>query len=162
MHFFDGFRTSHEIQKIEVIDYDDLAKLVDMDAVNEFRARALNPEHPVTRGTAQNPDIFFQERESSNKFYEAVPDIVAEYMKEIEKITGREYKPFNYYGAPDAENIIVAMGSVTETAEEVIDYLNAKGEKTGVVIVHLYRPFSPKYFFDVLPRTVKKIAVFRR
>jgi pyruvate-ferredoxin/flavodoxin oxidoreductase len=162
MHFFDGFRTSHEIQKIEVIDYDDLAKLVDMDAVNEFRARALNPEHPVTRGTAQNPDIFFQERESSNKFYEAVPDIVAEYMKEIEKITGREYKPFNYYGAPDAENIIVAMGSVTETAEEVIDYLNAKGEKTGVVIVHLYRPFSPKYFFDVLPRTVKKIAVLDR
>ena len=162
MHFFDGFRTSHEIQKIEVIDYDDLAKLVDMDAVNEFRARALNPEHPVTRGTAQNPDIFFQERESSNKFYEAVPDIVAEYMKEIEKITGREYKPFNYYGAPDAENIIVAMGSVTETAEEVIDYLNAKGEKTGVVIVHLYRPFSSKYFFDVLPRTVKKIAVLDR
>lgn len=162
VHFFDGFRTSHEVQKIEVIDYEDLAKLVDKDAINEFRARALNPEHPVTRGTAQNPDIFFQAREASNKFYESVPDAVAEYMKEIEKITGREYKPFNYYGAPDAENIIVAMGSVTETAEEVIDYLNAKGEKVGIVIVHLYRPFSSKYFFDVMPKTVKKIAVLDR
>lgn len=162
VHFFDGFRTSHEVQKIEVIDYEDLAKLVDKDAINEFRARALNPEHPVTRGTAQNPDIFFQAREASNKFYESVPDAVAEYMKEIEKITGREYKPFNYYGAPDAENVIVAMGSVTETAEEVIDYLNAKGEKVGIVIVHLYRPFSSKYFFDVMPKTVKKIAVLDR
>ncbi len=162
VHFFDGFRTSHEVQKIEVIDYEDLAKLVDKDAINEFRARALNPEHPVTRGTAQNPDIFFQAREASNKFYESVPDTVSEYMKEIEKITGREYKPFNYYGAPDAENIIVAMGSVTETAEEVIDYLNAKGEKVGIVIVHLYRPFSSKYFFDVMPKTVKKIAVLDR
>ncbi len=162
VHFFDGFRTSHEVQKIEVIDYAEFAKLVDMDAVNEFRARALNPEHPVTRGTAQNPDIFFQAREASNKFYESVPDAVADYMKEIEKITGREYKPFNYYGAPDAENIIVAMGSVTETAEEVIDYLNAKGEKVGIVIVHLYRPFSSKYFFDVMPKTVKKIAVLDR
>ncbi len=162
VHFFDGFRTSHEVQKIEVIDYEDLAKLVDKDAINEFRARALNPEHPVTRGTAQNPDIFFQAREASNKFYESVPDAVADYMKEIEKITGREYKPFNYYGAPDAENIIVAMGSVTETAEEVIDYLNAKGEKVGIVIVHLYRPFSSKYFFDVMPKTVKKIAVLDR
>ncbi|MDD4779637.1 MAG: pyruvate:ferredoxin (flavodoxin) oxidoreductase [Tissierellia bacterium] len=162
LHFFDGFRTSHEIQKIEVIDYADFERLVDMDAVNEFRRRALNPEHPVTRGTAQNPDIFFQAREASNKYYEAVPDIVADYMKEIEKITGREYKPFNYYGAPDAERIIVAMGSVTETAEEVIDYLNAKGEKVGLVIVHLYRPFSEKYFFDVLPKTVKKVAVLDR
>lgn len=162
VHFFDGFRTSHEVQKIEVIDYAELAKLVDMDAVNEFRSRSLNPEHPVTRGTAQNPDIFFQAREASNKFYESVPDVVADYMKDIEKITGREYKPFNYYGAPDAENIIVAMGSVTETAEEVIDYLNAKGEKVGIVIVHLYRPFSSKYFFDVLPKTVKKIAVLDR
>ncbi|WMJ78230.1 MULTISPECIES: pyruvate:ferredoxin (flavodoxin) oxidoreductase [unclassified Sedimentibacter] len=162
VHFFDGFRTSHEIQKIEVLNYDDLAKLVDMDAVNEFRARALNPEHPVTRGTAQNPDIYFQAKESSNKFYNVVPDAVADYMKEIEKLTGREYKPFNYYGAPDAENIIVAMGSVTETAEEVVDYLNAQGEKVGIVIVHLYRPFSSKYFFDVLPETVKKIAVLDR
>ncbi len=162
VHFFDGFRTSHEVQKIETIDYADLAKLVDMDAVNEFRARSLNPEHPVTRGTAQNPDIFFQAKEASNKFYETVPGVVADYMKEIEKITGREYKPFNYYGAPDAENIIVAMGSVTETAEEVIDYLTAKGEKVGIVIVHLYRPFSSKYFFDVMPKTVKKIAVLDR
>lgn len=162
LHFFDGFRTSHEVQKIETIDYADLEKLLDMDAVNEFRARALNPEHPVTRGTAQNPDIFFQAKEASNKFYDEVPDVVADYMKEMGKITGREYKPFNYYGAPDAENIIVAMGSVTETAEEVIDYLNAKGEKVGIVIVHLYRPFSSKYFFDVMPKTVKKIAVLDR
>ncbi|MEL7649981.1 MAG: pyruvate:ferredoxin (flavodoxin) oxidoreductase [Sedimentibacter sp.] len=162
VHFFDGFRTSHEVQKIETIDYADLAKLVDMDAVSEFRARALNPEHPVTRGTAQNPDVFFQAREASNKFYDEVPAVVADYMKEIEKITGREYKPFNYYGAPDAENIIVAMGSVTETAEEVIDNLTAKGEKVGILIVHLYRPFSAKYFFDVMPKTVKKIAVLDR
>lgn len=162
VHFFDGFRTSHEVQKIEAIDYSEFAKLIDMDAVNEFRSRALNPEHPVTRGTAQNPDIFFQAREASNKYYDAVPEIVSDYMKEIEKITGREYKPFNYYGAPDAENIIVAMGSVTETAEEVIDYLNAKGEKVGIVIVHLYRPFSSKYFFDIMPKTVKKIAVLDR
>jgi pyruvate-ferredoxin/flavodoxin oxidoreductase len=162
VHFFDGFRTSHEVQKIEAIDYADLAKLVDMDAVKEFRDRALNPEHPVTRGTAQNPDIFFQAKEASNKFYDVVPDAVSDYMKEISKITGRDYKPFNYYGAPDAENIIVAMGSVTETAEEVIDYLTAKGEKVGMVIVHLYRPFSSKYFFDVMPKTVKKIAVLDR
>lgn len=162
VHFFDGFRTSHEVQKIETIDYADLAKLVDMNAVSEFRARALNPEHPVTRGTAQNPDIFFQAREASNKFYDEVPAVVADYMTEIEKITGREYKPFNYYGAPDAENIIVAMGSVTETAKEVIDNLTAKGEKVGIVIVHLYRPFSSKYFFDVMPETVKKIAVLDR
>ncbi len=162
LHFFDGFRTSHEIQKIETIDYADLAKLVDMDAVNEFRNRSLNPEHPVTRGTAQNPDIFFQAKEASNKFYDTVPDQVAEYMREMSKITGREYKPFNYYGAPDAENIIVAMGSVTEAAKEVIDFLTAKGEKVGMVIVHLYRPFSSKYFFDVMPKTVKKIAVLDR
>ncbi|MFU0800137.1 MAG: pyruvate:ferredoxin (flavodoxin) oxidoreductase [Xylanivirga thermophila] len=162
MHFFDGFRTSHEIQKVEVLEYEDLAKLVDYDAVKEFRDRALNPEHPVTRGTAQNPDVFFQAKEASNKFYEAVPDIVADYMKDISKLTGREYRPFNYYGAEDAENIIVAMGSVTDTIEEVVDYLNAKGEKVGVIKVHLYRPFSPKYFFDVLPATVKRIAVLDR
>jgi len=162
LHFFDGFRTSHEIQKIEVMDYDDFAKLVDYDAIQKFRERALNPEHPVTRGTAQNPDIFFQAREASNKFYEAVPDIVEEYMQEISKLTGREYHPFNYYGAPDAEYIIVAMGSVTETIEEVIDYLMAKGEKVGVIKVHLYRPFSEKYFFKVLPKTVKRIAVLDR
>ena len=162
VHFFDGFRTSHEVQKIETIDYADLAKLVDMDAVKEFRDRSLNPERPVTRGTAQNPDIFFQAKEASNKFYDVVPDAVADYMKEMSKITGREYKPFNYYGAADAENVIVAMGSVTETAKEVIDYLTAKGEKVGMVIVHLYRPFSSKYFFDVMPKTVKKIAVLDR
>ena len=162
VNFFDGFRTSHEIQKIETIDYADLAKLVDMDAVDEFRKRALNPEHPVTRGTAQNPDILFQAMEASNKFYDAVPDMVNDYMKEMTKLTGRVYKPFVYYGAEDAENIIVAIGSVTETAKEVIDNLIAKGEKVGLVIVHLYRPFSEKYFFDVMPKTVKKIAVLDR
>ncbi|NLM45051.1 MAG: pyruvate:ferredoxin (flavodoxin) oxidoreductase [Clostridiales bacterium] len=162
LHFFDGFRTSHEIQKIEVIEYDEFAKLLDYDAVNEFRKNALNPEHPVTRGTAQNPDIFFQAKEASNPFYERVPDIVAEYMDEISKLTGREYKPFVYYGHPEAEHIIVAMGSVTETIEETIDYLMSKGEKVGVIKVHLYRPFSSKYFFNVIPKTVKKIAVLDR
>ena len=162
LHFFDGFRTSSEIQKVEVMDYADLEKLLDKEALNEFRANALNPEHPVTRGTAQNPDIYFQAREACNKYYDAVPDIVADYMKKISKLTGREYKPFDYYGAPDAENIIVAMGSVTDTCEETIDYFMAKGEKVGVIKVHLYRPFSEKYFFDVLPKTVKKIAVLDR
>jgi len=162
LHFFDGFRTSHEVQKIETIDYSEFEKLVDWEAIREFRSRALNPEHPVTRGTAQNPDIFFQAREASNRYYDAVPDIVASYMKEISKITGRDYKPFNYYGAPDAEHIIIAMGSVTETIEETIDYLTAKGEKVGVIKVHLYRPFSSKYFFDVLPSTVKRITVLDR
>ncbi len=162
LHFFDGFRTSHEVQKVEVMDYADLAKLVDYDAIKEFKDRALNPEHPVLRGTAQNPDIYFQGREAANKYYEAIPDIVADYMKEISKITGREYKPFNYYGAPDAERVIIAIGSVCEAIEETVDYLNARGEKVGVVKVHLYRPFSAKYFFDVLPKTVKKIAVLDR
>ena len=162
LHFFDGFRTSHEVQKVEVMDYADLAKLVDYEAIKEFKDRALNPEHPVLRGTAQNPDIYFQGREASNKYYDAIPDIVADYMKEISKITGREYKPFNYYGAPDAERVIIAIGSVCEALEETVDYLNAKGEKVGVVKVHLYRPFSAKYFFDVLPKTVKKIAVLDR
>ncbi|NLB78929.1 MAG: pyruvate:ferredoxin (flavodoxin) oxidoreductase, partial [Clostridiaceae bacterium] len=162
LHFFDGFRTSHEVQKIETIDYEDLESLVDWNAVKEFKKRALNPENPVTRGTAQNPDIFFQAREASNKFYNAVPDIVANYMKEISKITGREYKPFNYYGDPNAEHIIIAMGSVTEAIEETVDYLMAKGEKVGVIKVHLYRPFSEKYFFDILPDSVKKITVLDR
>jgi len=162
LHFFDGFRTSHEVQKIETIDYADFAKLVDYDAVKAFRDRSLNPERPVTKGTAQNPDIFFQAKEASNKFYEAVPDAVNSYMQEITKLTGREYKPFNYYGAADAEHVIVAMGSVTETIQEVIDYLMAKGEKVGLLIVHLYRPFSAKYFFDVMPSTVKKMAVLDR
>ena len=162
VHFFDGFRTSHEIQKIELIDYKEYERLVDMDAVNEFRNRALNPEHPYTKGTAQNPDIFFQAKEASNIFYERIPDIVNDYMKEISEITGREYKPFNYYGDPEAENVIVAMGSVTEAIEETVDYLRDKGEKVGVLKVHLYRPFSEKYFFDVMPKTVKKIAVLDR
>ncbi len=162
VHFFDGFRTSHEIQKIEVIEYDQFAKLVDHDAIKAFRDRSLNPEHPVTRGTAQNPDIFFQAKEASNGFYDRLPEIVVKYMDDISNITGRTYKPFNYYGAPDAEKIIVAMGSVTETIEETIDYLMAKGEKVGVVKVHLYRPFTEKYFFDVLPKTAKRIAVLDR
>ncbi len=162
LHFFDGFRTSHEIQKIEVLDYDDLAKLVDWEAIERFKKNSLNPERPKIIGTAQNPDIFFQARESANVFYEAVPDIVASYMNEISKLTGRNYKPFDYYGDPNAENIIIAMGSVVETIEEVVDYLNAKGEKVGLIKVRLYRPFSPKYFFEVLPKSVKKIAVLDR
>ncbi len=162
VHFFDGFRTSHEIQKVEVMDYEDLKALVDMDAIKAFKDRALNPEHPVLRGTAQNSDIYFQGREASNKYYDALPDIVADYMKEISKITGRDYAPFTYYGAADAEKMIVAMGSVTEALEETVDYLNAAGQKVGVMKVHLYRPFSAKYFFDVMPKTVKKIAVLDR
>ena len=162
IHFFDGFRTSHEIQKIELIDYEDLKNLVDMDAVKAFRSRALNPEHPYTKGTAQNPDIFFQAKEAVNPYYDRLPEIVNDYMKEISDLTGREYKPFNYYGHPEAENIIVAMGSVTEVVEETVDYLIAKGEKVGVINVHLYRPFSEKYFFDILPKTVKRIAVLDR
>ena len=162
LHFFDGFRTSHEYQKIEVLDYDELGALLDHDAVREFRQRSLNPEHPVIRGTAQNPDIYFQGRESSNRFFDNVPDIVMDYMYDITKMTGREYKPFNYYGAEDAEHIIIAMGSVCDTIEETIDYLMNQGEKVGLIKVHLYRPFSPKYFFNVLPLSVKKIAVLDR
>ncbi|MBE7032190.1 MAG: pyruvate:ferredoxin (flavodoxin) oxidoreductase [Ruminococcaceae bacterium] len=162
LHFFDGFRTSHEIQKIEVMDFEDLKGLLDWDALKAFKDNTLNPEHPVLRGTAQNADIYFQGREAANKYYEAIPDIVADYMKEITKITGREYKPFNYYGAPDATKVIVAMGSACEAIEETVDYINARGGKVGVVKVHLYRPFSAKYFFDVIPSTVEKIAVLDR
>jgi len=162
LHFFDGFRTSHEIQKVEYFDNDELSKLLDYKALQEFRDRALNPEHPVTRGTAQNPDIYFQSREAANKFYDAVPDVVENYMQEINKMTGREYHPFTYYGAPDAENIIIAMGSITDTIKEVIDHLRSKGEKIGLISVHLYRPFSSKYFFNVLPKSVKRIAVLDR
>lgn len=162
MSFFDGFRTSHEIQKIEVISKEDMLPLVDMKLIQEFRDRALNPEHPVTRGTAQNPDIFFQAKESANRYYDAVPDIVEGYMQEIKKITGREYHPFSYYGAEDAENIIIAMGSVTETIREVVDYLNAQGKKVGLIAVHLYRPFSAKYLLKVMPKSVKRIAVLDR
>jgi pyruvate-ferredoxin/flavodoxin oxidoreductase len=162
LHFFDGFRSSHEVQKIEYLDIEDLKNLIDLDALKQFRQSSLNPEHPVTRGTAQNPDIFFQAKEAINKFYEPVPDIVNSYMSEITKITGRQYKPFTYYGAPDAENIIVAMGSITDTTKEVIDYMKAKGEKVGLISVHLYRPFSSKYFFEVFPKSVKKITVLDR
>lgn len=162
VHFFDGFRTSHEVQKIEVMDTDELAKHLDWEAVKAFKENALNPNHPVTRGTAQNPDVYFQTREASNKFYNALPAIVADYMKVVSDMTGREYKPFNYVGAPDAENVIIAMGSITETAEETLNYLNAKGEKVGLVKVHLYRPFAPEYLLEVLPKTVKKIAVLDR
>lgn len=162
LHFFDGFRTSHEIKKIEVIDYEDLKKLVDYNAVNEFRNRALNSEHPVVRGTAQNPDIYFQGREAANKFYEKVPDVVAEYMEKIKELTGREYHLFDYYGAKDAEYVIVAMGSVCETIEETIDYLLGLGEKVGLVKVRLYRPFSEKHFLNAVPSTVKRIAVLDR
>lgn len=162
LHFFDGFRTSHEYQKIEVIDYEDIAKLVDYEAIKRFRDRALNPEHPSVRGTAQNPDIYFQQREGSNKFYDDIPNIVESYMREIEKITGRVYHPFDYYGDPAAEEVIIAMGSVCDTIEETVDYLRQKGEKVGVLKVHLYRPFSPEYFFKYLPTSVKKIAVLDR
>lgn len=162
MNIFDGFRTSHEIQKIESLEIEDLEHLVDFDAIDAFRKRALNPEHPVTRGTAQNPDIYFQSREAANKFYDAVPDMVAECMNEISKITGRHYAPFTYYGSEDAENIIIAMGSVTETIQETIDYLNAKGEKVGLISVHLYRPFSAKHFMQIVPKSVKRICVLDR
>ena len=162
LNFFDGFRTSHEIQKIEMLENEDLAHLIDQDALAEFRARALNPNKPVARGMAENPDHFFQHRESSNPYYEAVPAIVEEYMNEISKITGRKYHLFDYYGAEDAERVIIAMGSVTEAAREAIDYLVAKGEKVGLVAVHLYRPFSAKHFLAALPKTTKRIAVLDR
>ncbi|SFL63477.1 pyruvate:ferredoxin (flavodoxin) oxidoreductase [Halanaerobium salsuginis] len=162
VHFFDGFRTSHEYQKIEVLDYEDLAELVDYGKVSEFRHRALNPERPVTMGTAQNPDIFFQAREAANSFYEAVPDIVEDYMAEISKLTGREYHPFNYIGAEDAKYVVVAMGSVTDTIEETVKYLVEQGEKIGLIKVRLYRPFSEKYFMKALPETAEKIAVLDR
>lgn len=159
LNFFDGFRTSHEIQKIEVLEYDELAKLLDWDAVKAFKAHALNPDHPVTRGTAQNADIYFQERESVNKYYNALPEVVEGYMAEITKLTGREYHCFDYYGAPDADRVIVAMGSVTDVAEETVDYLNANGQKVGVVKVRLYRPFSNERLLAAIPKTVKRIAV---
>jgi pyruvate-ferredoxin/flavodoxin oxidoreductase len=162
INFFDGFRTSHEIQKVEVLEYDELENLVDMDGVKAFRRRALNPDHPVIRGTAQNPDIYFQEREVSNNYYERLPEIVEKYMGEISKLTGREYHLFNYYGAEDAERLIIAMGSACDTIEEVVDYLMAKGEKVGLLTVHLYRPFSLEHFFKYIPKTVKNIAVLDR
>ncbi len=162
LHFFDGFRTSHEIQKIEEWDYADLADMLDWDAVEAFRRRALNPEHPVTRGTAQNDDIFFQAREACNKYYDAVPEVVVEYMNKVNAKIGTDYKPFNYYGAEDAEHIIVAMGSVCDCAEEVVDYLNAAGEKVGLLKVRLYRPFVADYMLSELPKTIKTISVLDR
>ena len=162
LHFFDGFRTSHEIQKIEALDYESLRPLIDMDALKAFRKHSLNPEHPATRGTTVNPDIFFQCREACNEKVDAIPEAVEHYMAEISKLTGREYKLFNYYGAPDAERVIVLMGSAAETAKEAIDYLLAKGEKVGLLNVHLYRPFAADRFLAALPATVKKLAVLDR
>ena len=162
INFFDGFRTSHEIQKIEVLDYDELAPLIDQEALADFRARALNPNHPVIRGTAENPDVYFQHCESANPYYNALPDIVQGYMDKISAITGREYHLFDYYGAPDADRIVIAIGSVTDICKDVTDALNAHGEKVGVLNVHLFRPFSVKHFLSQIPDTVKKIAVLDR
>ena len=163
INFFDGFRTSHELQKIDCIDPDAVKPLIDQKSLKEFRNRALNPMHPVTRGTSQNEDVYFQATEVRNKYYDKLPDIVNSYMEEIGKITGREYAPFTYYGSPNATKVIVAMGSVCETIRETIDYLsNNKKQNIGLIEVHLYRPFSSKYFLKVLPKTVKKIAVLDR
>ena len=162
LHFFDGFRTSHEIQKIEAWDYEDLKDMADMGAIDTFRKNALNPEHPVLRGSAQNPDVFFQAREACNTYYEAVPAIVEEYMNKVNAKIGTDYKLFNYYGAEDAEQIIIAMGSVNDTIEETIDYMNANGAKVGLVKVRLYRPFSAKHFIDTIPDSVKRISVLDR
>lgn len=162
LHFFDGFRTSHEIQKIEAWDYKDLEEMLDMDAVNAFRNRALNPEAPKTMGTAQNPDIYFQAMEASNPFYNNIVGVTEDYLKQVSEKTGRNYGLFNYYGAEDAENVIVCMGSVTETVEEVVDFLTKNGEKVGLLKVHLYRPFSKEHFLNAMPKTVKKIAVLDR
>ena len=162
INFFDGFRTSHEIQKIEVLDYDDMSRLVDWDAVRRFKARALNSEHPTVRNTVQNPDTFFQHREACNGAYDRLPAIVEEYMKAVSDLTGRDYQLFNYYGAPDADRVVIAMGSVCGTLGEVIDYLNAQGEKVGMIQVHLYRPFSVSHFLAKLPDTVQTVSVLDR
>ncbi len=162
LHFFDGFRTSHEISKVDVIDYEDMAKLVDMDDVKAFRARAMNPEHPQMRGTAQNPDIFFQAREACNSFYDNIPEVVAEIMEQVSELTGRQYKLFDYFGAPDAEHVLIIMGSGGQAVEETVDYLVAKGEKVGLIKVRLYRPFSTEHFFAVLPETCKTLSVMDR
>lgn len=162
LNFFDGFRTSHEIQKIEMVDYADLEKMLDKEAVAQFRTRGLNPDNPVIRGTAQNPDIYFQTREAVNSYYEELPSIVEDYMKQINAVTGRQYGLFNYYGAPDAEKVIIAMGSGCEAIRTTVEYLEAQGEKVGLLVVHLYRPFSAKHFLGAMPKTVKKIAVLDR
>ncbi|MBR6739733.1 MAG: pyruvate:ferredoxin (flavodoxin) oxidoreductase, partial [Clostridia bacterium] len=162
LNFFDGFRTSHEIQKIEVWDYDDLASMVDKDAIAAFRARALNPEHPVLRGSAENGDIFFQHREACNSYYDALPAIVEEYMDKVNAKLGTDYKLFNYYGAPDADRVMIAMGSICDVAEEVVDYLLAKGEKVGLIKVRLYRPFVAEKLCEAIPATAKVISVLDR
>lgn len=162
LHFFDGFRTSHEIQKVEVMDYDDLKPLINQEALERFRANSLNPDHPIQRSTVQNPDIFFQAREAANPYYEKLPDIVEKYMGKINEITGRDYHLFNYYGAPDAEYVIVAMGSVSGTAQEAVDYLRKRGQKVGYLQVRLFRPFSAGYFLRAMPKTAKAVAVLDR
>ena len=162
LHFFDGFRTSHEIQKIEIWDYEDLKEMTDMDAVEAFRNRALNPEHPVQRGTAQNPDVFFQAREACNKYYDAIPELTQEYMDKVNAKIGTDYKLFNYYGAADAEHVIIAMGSACDTIEETIDHMNASGAKVGLIKVRLYRPFSAKHLLEAIPASVKQITVLDR
>lgn len=162
VHFFDGFRTSHEIQKIEQLDAEDLIPLLDQKALLEFRNRALSPEHPVARGTAQNPDVYFQAREASNPFYDAIPDVVEDYLNKLGEITGRKHGLFDYYGAPDADRVVIAMGSSTEAIKEGIDHLTAQGEKIGLISVHLYRPFSAKHFLAVLPKTAKRVCVLDR
>ena len=162
LHFFDGFRTSHEIQKVEAPSLEQMQQLVDWQAIQRFRENALNPEHPVTRGTAQNPDIYFQSREAASRFYDDIADIVDDYMRQMKELTGREYHPFDYYGDPQAEHVVVAMGSITDTLREVIDHLRAQGRKVGLIAVHLYRPFSAKYFMKAMPSTVKRIAVLDR
>ena len=162
LNYFDGFRTSHEIDKVAVWDYDELKEMLDMDAVRAFKDKANLPSHPILHGSAQNPDIFFQNREAANAVFDAMPEVVEAYMNEVNRRTGSDYKLFNYYGAKDAEYVIVAMGSVCNTAEEIVDYLNAKGEKVGCINVHLYRPFSARHLLSVLPDTVKKIAVLDR
>ena len=162
IHFFDGFRTSHEVSKIDEIDDADMAKLLDMKYVEDFRSRAINPEHPQQQGTAQNPDIYFQNREAANKYYLATPAIVAKYMEKVSALTGRSYHLFDYVGAKDADKVIVLMGSGADAVEETVNYLTAKGEKVGVLKVRLYRPFSAKHFVEALPKTVKKLAVLDR
>ena len=162
IHFFDGFRTSHEYQKVACWDYADLADMLDWDALNDFRRKSLNPEHPAQRGTAQNPDVFFQAKEASNKAYDAIPEVVEEYMNKVNEKIGSDYKLFNYYGAEDADEVIIAMGSVCDTISETVDYLNANGRKVGLVKVRLYRPFSVKHLVAAIPSTVKKISVLDR
>ncbi|HQC35818.1 MAG TPA: pyruvate:ferredoxin (flavodoxin) oxidoreductase, partial [Bacillota bacterium] len=162
LHFFDGFRTSHELQKVEVMEYEDLDKLLDRDAVAAFRKRSLNPERPVQRSTVQNPDVFFQNREAANIYYDRMPQIVEDYMRKINELTGRDYRLFNYYGDPDAEHVVIAMGSVCDTLTEVVDYCNAKGEKCGFIQVHLYRPFSAEHFLNALPKSAKRVTVLDR